>query len=77
MYARTALVWFGIMVLAIVNGGFRERVLNPRLGDTAGHVASTVILSAAIVLAAFLTIEWIAPSTHAVGFRFPPYGAKM
>jgi hypothetical protein len=49
----------------------------PEAARYRGHIASTEILPAAIVSAAFLTIERIEPSTRAVDFRFPPYGAKM
>lgn len=37
-------VWVVMAVLAVVNGGFREVVLIPRIGDYPGHVLSTVML---------------------------------
>ena len=43
-------VWAVMAVVAVVNGGFREVVLIPRLGDYPGHVASTALLVAAILL---------------------------
>ena len=60
---RATLIWLNILVLAIANGAFRERVLIPRLGEAAGHVISTLMLSAAVVLVAVLTIQWIGPGT--------------
>jgi len=43
-------VWAVMAVIAVVNGGFREVVLIPRLGDYPGHVVSTALLVAAILL---------------------------
>lgn len=40
-------------VLAVINGVFRELVLVPRVGDYPGHVASTALLVAAILLVSF------------------------
>lgn len=59
MLLRAAGVWFGIMALAILNGTAREAWLTPRLGSQAGHVISTLILCAVILLVARLTIGWI------------------
>jgi hypothetical protein len=49
--------------LAILNGAFREAVLNPALGPQMGHVVSTVLLSGLIVAVAGRTVPWIAPVT--------------
>lgn len=46
-------VWVVMAVVAVVNGGFREVVLIPRVGEYAGHVLSTVLLIAAIGLVSF------------------------
>lgn len=42
-------VWVVMAVVAVANGGFREVVLIPRVGEYPGHVASTAILVAAIL----------------------------
>lgn len=47
-------VWVLMAVVAILNGGLREVVLIPRVGEYAGHVLSTGILVAAILLLSFL-----------------------
>lgn len=47
-------VWVVMAVVAIVNGGFREVVLIPRIGDYQGHVLSTALLVAAILVISFL-----------------------
>jgi len=46
-------VWAVMAVVAVVNGVFRELVLVPRVGHYLGHVASTALLVAAILLVSF------------------------
>lgn len=41
--------WVIMAVLAVINGGFREVVLIPRIGEYAGHVVSTALLVVAIL----------------------------
>ena len=43
-------VWGLLALLAVLNGGFREVVLIPRIGDYAGHVLSTALLVVASLL---------------------------
>jgi len=43
-----ALAWCGTAVVAVANGGFRDRVLVPRLGELRAHQISTVVLVTAI-----------------------------
>ena len=45
-------VWAALAVIAVANGAFRETVLIPRVGEYPGHVASTAVLVAAILLVA-------------------------
>lgn len=47
-------VWVVMAAVAVVNGGFREIVLIPRIGDYNGHVLSTALLVAAILIISFL-----------------------
>lgn len=56
-------VWMLMAVVAILNGGLREVVLIPRVGDYIGHVLSTALLVAAILVISFVyfwrtTIEY-------------------
>jgi hypothetical protein len=46
-------VWVGMAVVAVLNGGFREVVLVPRVGEYAGHVLSTALLVVAILFVSF------------------------
>jgi hypothetical protein len=44
MIRRYVAAWFGMMVVAILNGGFRDCVYQPHVGDLAAHQLSTVLL---------------------------------
>lgn len=52
-------IWAGIVVLAVLNGTFREAVLVPNLGSATGLVLSGVLLSALIVSIAWLSLPWL------------------
>lgn len=59
-------------VLAVVNGGFREVVLVPRIGEYVGHVVSTAMLVVAILAVSALyfartSIEYTREELVAVG----------
>lgn len=51
-------VWVVLAIVAIVNGGLREVVLIPRAGDYVGHVLSTALLVAAILVISSLYFSW-------------------
>jgi hypothetical protein len=59
---RGVVAWGIVLVLANVNGAFRELVLRRALGDTAARAASTLLLCGLVVFAARATIRWIAPT---------------
>ena len=61
MLARSVLIWFVLLTLAIANGAVREGLLSPRIGRGAGHVVSTVLLSAVILLVGWVAVPWIGP----------------
>jgi hypothetical protein len=65
MLLRLVLIWLVLLVVAIVNGGFREAVLLPRLGNGMAHVISTLMLSAGILAVAWIATPWMAPRTLA------------
>jgi len=44
MIPKYFLAWFGMMILAIINGGFRDFVYKAHVGDLPAHQISTVIL---------------------------------
>ena len=47
-------LWVVMAVVAVVNGIFRETMLITRFGDYTGHVISTVLLIAAILVLSYL-----------------------
>lgn len=61
MLAKALLIWIGLLVVAVLNGGVRNAVLAPRFGELAGHVISTGILCGVILSVAWLTIPWLGP----------------
>jgi hypothetical protein len=63
MLGRAGVVWFGIMLLAILNGAARDMVLVPRLGDLIARAVSCVTLAAVILLVAWTSLRWIDPSS--------------
>ena len=56
LYIKILSIWFGILILAILNGAFRETVLIPELGSTYGFVLSAVILSLLILTVTYFSI---------------------
>jgi len=62
MNLRSLVVWCVFVVLAVINGGFRDAVLTPRLGEHESHVIGTITLCTAILIVTWLTINWIRPA---------------
>jgi hypothetical protein len=60
---RAIAVWFGILVLANINGAVRQAWLIPRLGEPGGRMVSTLALSGVVLLLTWLTIPWIEPTS--------------
>lgn len=63
MFLRAFLIWLLLLVLAVLNGTFRQGVLLPRLGDGTAHVVSTLLLCAVIFALAYFSIGYIRPRT--------------
>ena len=51
-------LWVVMAVVAILNGGFREIVLIPRVGDYNGHLLSTGLLVTVILVLSYLYFHW-------------------
>ena len=68
MLHRALVVWFVILVLAILNGAMRDLILAPRIGDTIARAISTVVLCGLILLVTWYTIRWVEPHSpgHAI-----------
>jgi hypothetical protein len=56
---RAFWLWLAILVLAVANGIFREAVLIPKLGSAQGLILSGALLSALILLVAYLGLPWL------------------
>ncbi|MFY9549582.1 MAG: hypothetical protein WAU32_00395 [Thermoanaerobaculia bacterium] len=56
-------VWALLLGFAVVNGLFRQTVLEPNLGPEAAHLLSTTALAGAVFLAAFFFVGW-GPGGH-------------
>src|SRR5687768_18187927 len=68
MLLRAVAIWFVLLIIAVLNGAVREALIVPRVGRGAGHVISTVMLSTAIMFAAWASISWIGARTAADAF---------
>ena len=64
MLLRAFVVWLSFVLLAVLNGAFRETVLVPRIGATLAGQLSATLLATAILGVTYLTVTWIAPATR-------------
>ena len=65
LLVRGIVVWLLLLVAAIANGAIRQAWLVPWLGETAGHVASTMALSGLIFGIGWILSGWIDLATAA------------
>jgi len=56
---KALVIWIIILVLAIINGGFRESVLIPKLGKRSGLLISGLMLSVFIIAVTYLLLPWL------------------
>jgi hypothetical protein len=63
MITRALLAWLALLLFAILNGALRQALLIPHLGERAGHIVSTLLLSAIILGAAWVLLPWIRTGT--------------
>jgi len=72
LIVKALLIWFGILILAIVNGTLREAVLIPVFGKFSGFILSGALLSIFILAVTYFTLPWFgAPASKkyfAIGF---------
>ena len=69
MLLRAAVIWFGILVLASLNGAVRDLLLMPRLGDQTARAISTIVLCGLVLLVTWRTIRWISPRSREDALR--------
>jgi len=65
---KSLIVWFALMILAILNGITRNAIIEPRIGEQPAHVASTIILCVLVLVVAWATNRWIAPGSMRAAF---------
>ncbi|AWL10709.1 hypothetical protein HMF8227_00201 [Saliniradius amylolyticus] len=61
-------IWLIILLMAIVNAGIRELLLVPVIGAELALPASGVLLTALILLIAWLSLPWLRPETSRASF---------
>jgi len=54
---RAFVIWLILVIAAILNGGFRNSFVKPKLGEYAGHVISSVILIFFILAVTYVFIN--------------------
>ena len=69
MIARALAVWFGILILAILNGAARDGLMTPVLGDTIARAISTLTLTALILGTSAVTIRWMGAAASRDAWR--------
>ena len=63
MLFRSLAVWSLLLLLAVVNGGIRQKWLVARAGERRAYSVSTVTLCIAILITTLLTIDWLNPAS--------------
>lgn len=69
MLARAGLIWFGIMLAAILNGALRDLLLAPRLGNLVARAISCVTLASVVAIVTWMSLAWIRPASMADAWR--------
>jgi hypothetical protein len=69
MFIRAVFAWLTILILAILNGTFRQGILIPRVGEPAGPVLSTMLLVAFVLVAAWFFAPWMRLATRGDAWR--------
>ena len=63
MIKKSLLIWLAIIPLAILNGGFREMVINPLIGEKCGLPLSGVLLCGIVFVLCWFYIPRIGRGT--------------
>lgn len=58
VWIKLLVPWFGILVLAVLNGILREKMLIPVLGTSSALIASGAILCFCIFAVTFVVVPW-------------------
>ena len=63
MLLRAFVMWFGFVLMAVINGAVRESVISPRLGAVRGGQLSAILLALIILLVTYASMRWLAPGS--------------
>ncbi len=63
MIKRSLLIWLLIAPLAILNGGLRDKVINPLMGAEYGLPLSGILLCTMIFALCYMSIGWVGKGT--------------
>lgn len=69
MWWKAIILWFVLMLLAIINGTVRVKWIIPSTGLTAGLAISTLLLCTLILVATWSSIAWMGPRTNGEAIR--------
>ena len=69
LFPRALLLWFVLMVLAILNGAVREYAITPLTDDRTGHWISTGTLCMLIFFATWIGLKWVGPQNTGDAWR--------
>jgi hypothetical protein len=68
-FLKATAAWLAILVLAVLNGAYRETVLQPRLGTRTALVVSGIGLTACVIAVALAAARWYGPQEAGVHWR--------
>lgn len=69
MWWKAIILWFVLMVLAILNGTVRVKWIIPSTGLTSGLAISTLMLCTLILVATWVSVAWMGPRTNGEAIR--------
>jgi hypothetical protein len=59
MAVKAASLWLVLLILAVLNGALRERLLIPALGPAGGLIVSGLLLAAAVMFLSIAALPWL------------------
>ena len=65
VWLKASALWVAILILAMLSGTLREKILIPSIGSFGALIASGIILSGCIFLVAFVAAPWYGKVTLA------------
>ena len=57
LFFKSFIVWLILVIFAIINGTFREKIITPNTGEASAHVISTLIFITIIFIVTYFYIR--------------------